>query len=58
MENILKLLGAIFTLLGVILVYDARRIATQRFSYQDKNEGTKILKILGFMFSIIGAILL
>ena len=45
MEITLTILGLIFVLIGVVLIYDARKITKNRFSFQDINEGTKYLKI-------------
>lgn len=54
MEVTLTLLGLIFALIGVVLIYDARKITKSRFSVQDINEGTKYLKILGFILTLLG----
>lgn len=48
------LLGLIFFLVGVISIYDARKITNKLFSFQDKNEGAKTLKIFGFFITILG----
>ncbi len=55
---ILKLIGLIITLLGVILIYDARIITKRVFSFGDQNEATLGLKIAGFIMSISGAIVI
>jgi uncharacterized protein YjeT (DUF2065 family) len=54
MEITLTIVGLVFVLIGVILIYDARKITKNRFSFQDINEGTKYLKIFGFIFTILG----
>lgn len=54
MEITLTILGLIFVLIGVVLIYDARKITKNRFSFQDINEGTKYLKIFGFILTILG----
>jgi len=54
MEIILTIVGLVFVLIGVILIYDARKITKNRFSFQDINEGTKYLKIFGFILTILG----
>lgn len=54
MEITLTILGLMFVLVGVILIYDARKITKNRFSIQDINEGTKYLKIFGFILTVLG----
>lgn len=48
------ILGLIFVLIGVVCVYDARKITKELFSFQDINEGTKALKIFGFLIALLG----
>lgn len=48
------LVGIIFVAIGVICIYDARKLTKQLFSFQDINEGTKYLKIFGFVVAILG----
>ncbi len=55
---VLRIIGLIFVLLGVILIYDARIITKKFFSFGDQNEGTMGLKMLGFLIAIIGGIIL
>lgn len=45
-------------LFGVILIYDARIIASKKTNIDQINKKTRILKIIGFVLSIIGAIVL
>ena len=54
---ILKIIGAILLLIGVIWIYDARSITKKYFSFGDQNEGSLGLKMIGFIISIIGAVL-
>lgn len=51
---ILILLGALIVMIGVTMLYDARRIATKNFSSGEINETTKILKISGIIISLVG----
>ncbi len=53
----LRLLGLIIVLFGVILIYDARTIAKDKFSFGDLNEATSGLKIIGSICSIIGSLI-
>lgn len=52
---IIKLVGSILALIGVILIYDARTITKKVFSFGDQNEATLGLKIAGYLISIAGA---
>lgn len=58
MNLVLKMIGAIFVLIGIILVYDARPITKKFFGFGDQNEGTLGLKMFGFIFTVIGGVLL
>lgn len=51
----IKFIGIILALCGVILIYDARRITKKLFSFGDQNEGTLGLKMTGFIMSVAGA---
>lgn len=54
MELVFTILGLIFTTIGIISIYDARKLTKKLFSFQDINEGTKALKIFGLVISLIG----
>ena len=54
---ILKLVGLLFLLVGVVMVYDARILTKNFFSFGDQNEASAGLKILGFIVCIIGAMI-
>jgi len=57
-QIILSVVGAILSLIGVILIFDARIITMKMFSFGDQNEGAVALKIIGFIIGIIGGILI
>ena len=57
-QMILKLIGVILVLLGVILIYDARLITKRFFGFGDQNEGSNGLKMIGFIFAIVGGFIL
>lgn len=57
-QIILKLLGALILLVGVILIYDARIITKKMFGFGDQNEATSGFKILGVLASFIGALII
>ena len=56
-QIILRLIGTIISLLGVILVYDARIITKKFFDFGDQNEATNGFKILGALFAVIGGLI-
>lgn len=58
MEIIIKLIGTLIIMSGVILIFDARPIAKKTFSFGDQNEATFGLKITGFILSIIGCMII
>ena len=57
-QIILKLVGALILLAGVVLIYDARIITKKMFGFGDQNEATSGFKILGVLASIIGAMII
>ena len=57
-QIILKLIGALITLAGVILIYDARIITKKMFGFGDQNEATSGFKILGAFLGIVGALII
>ena len=57
-QLIIKLIGLIMVLVGVILIYDARLITKKFFGFGDQNEGASGLKMIGFLIAIIGGLIL
>ena len=57
-QLIIRLLCIIMILLGVILIFDARSITKQFFSFGDQNEGSSGLKRLGFIVVMVSGIIL
>ena len=57
-QIVLKLIGALIVLSGVILIYDARIIAKKMFGFGDQNEATSGFKILGALLSVVGAVII
>ena len=47
LQVIIRLIGVLILLAGVILVYDARIITKKVFDFGDQNEATNGFKILG-----------
>ena len=57
-KAILTLIGLSLSMIGVILIYDARIITKKAFGFGDQNEASMGLKMLGFIIAIAGGILL
>lgn len=57
LQIIIKLIGAVLVLLGIILIYDARILTKKFFGFGDQNEATGGLKILGFIIAMIGGLI-
>lgn len=57
-EIIIILIGVLISTVGVVMIYDARSIAKDRFSSNEINETTKLLKIVGFIVALIGALII
>ena len=57
LQIILRVLGLLFLMFGVIMVYDARVLTRKRFGFGDQNEASSGFKILGVIFCLIGAII-
>ena len=58
LKNIIILIGLIIIGIGVIAIFDARKIATKLFNQGETNNATRTLKIVGFILFIIGAIII
>ncbi len=58
LKMILIGIGVVVAVVGVIMVFDARRLTEKLFSFGDQNEGTAGMKIVGFILAIIGALLI
>lgn len=57
-ETIFLILGLALSVIGVILIYDARDISKKVFGFGDQNEASAGLKILGFIVSMIGVLII
>lgn len=60
--EILKVISALISfiviMIGVIMIFDARKLTKKWFSFHDQNEASKWLKIGGFVLAIIGILVL
>ena len=57
-QIVLKLIGGLIVLAGVILIYDARIITKKMFGFGDQNEATSGFKIWGALISLVGAVII
>ncbi len=57
LQVIIRLIGVLLVLLGVILIYDARILTKKFFGFGDQNDASQGLKILGFIVGIVGGLL-
>ena len=57
LQIIIRLIGVLMLLAGVILVYDARIITKKVFDIGDHNEATSGFKILGAILAMIGGLI-
>ena len=56
-QIIIKIIGIVMALLGVIMIYDARILTKKFFGFGDQNEASAGLKILGFIIAILGGLI-
>jgi hypothetical protein len=57
LQVVLIIIGLLFLVIGVIMIYDARLLTQRWFSFGDQNEASTGFKIMGFILCIIGALL-
>lgn len=57
-DTIFMIIGALITMAGVIMIYDARSITIRVFGFGDQNEASLGMKMIGFVFCIIGAFII
>ena len=55
---ILRIIGLLFLVAGVIMAYDARILTRMWFGFGDQNEASTGFKILGFIFCIVGGFII
>ena len=51
---ILSIVGALISLAAVVLIYNARKIVRERFSFGDQNSGTLAVKTIGMVLFCVG----
>lgn len=55
---ILSILGALISLVAVVLIYNARKIVKERFSFGDQNSGALAIKTIGMVLFCIGMLII
>ena len=55
---ILSIVGALISLAAVVLIYNARKIVKERFSFGDQNSGTLVVKAIGLFLFFIGMLII
>ena len=60
--NIVKIIcivvGLVLDMIGIIMIYDARKLTKKWFGFNDQNEGSKGFKIGGFLICIVATLML
>lgn len=54
----LKLIGSIIALVGVVLIFDGRRVVKKYFNYGEENLATLGMKSFGFILAVVGALMM
>ncbi len=54
---IIQIISLIVVTIGVIMIYDARKLSKKWFSFGDRNSSVKTLKIVGFILAIVGGLI-
>lgn len=55
LQIILRTIGLILLMFGVIMCYDARILTKKWFGFGDQNEASLGFKLLGYLVCILGA---
>ena len=55
---VLSIIGALLSLAAVVLIYNARKIVKERFSFGDQNSGTIVVKAIGLFLFFIGMLII
>lgn len=55
---VLSIIGALLSLAAVVLIYNARKIVKERFSFGDQNSGTLVIKAIGLFLFFIGMLII
>ena len=53
-QIIFSIIGALLALIAVVLIYNARKIVRERFSFGDQNSGALAVKTIGMVLFCVG----
>lgn len=53
----IKIIGSVLTFIGVIFIYEGRRLIKKYFNYGEENVATLGMKLLGALLALTGGIL-
>ncbi len=54
----LKIFGGVIVLVGLLIIFDSRRLVRKNFNFGEENTAVLGLKILGFLMLLIGGIMM
>lgn len=57
-DIVIKIIALVIITIGVIMIYDARKLSKKLFSFGEQNSSAKMLKIVGFIIAVIGALII
>ena len=57
-QIICSIIGALLALIAVVLIYNARKIVKERFSFGDQNSGVLVVKTIGMFLFCIGMLII
>jgi hypothetical protein len=55
---LLKIIGSLIALIGVILIFDSRHLVKKYFNYGEENTATLGMKIFGLVTVVIGGLII
>jgi hypothetical protein len=57
-KMILKIIGALIALIGIIMVYNSRYLVKKYFNYGEENTATLGMKMFGLVAALIGGFII
>lgn len=54
----LKFFGSVIVLVGVIWIFDGRRVVKKYLNFGEENLATQGIKILGFILAVVGSFMM
>ena len=54
----LKFFGSVVVLVGVIFIFDGRRVVKKYFNFGEENNTTLGIKIFGFLMTVVGGLMM